>query len=471
MDDRFDRRPLRLTPLSPIHCGAGEVFDWTTCILDKANGQVIAFDSSTLDLPPAAAKQLGSLGDEALGRGIDPVEFIRHAQQFFKKEMGAVRRARGVSYAMLPRILDRLDELTGLSAARKDREAIQGLEIARAVADRRTGFPIVFGSGVKGALRTSWGYCHSPRTGEPEGKFDRDPFSQVSAEDFLVASPVRTSVVVARNVKRTPPGEGPSIQVEAIVPNTAVAFLGAVRVRRRGRSADQDTPWLGLDTLLQDAQHFHTTHWKELRPAFRQHAENWWFETMDELVSGLGRPQDACLVRVGKLCAAESKTIENREIKVRISRKETQTRKSGTTIWLAGDEKASKGLPFGWALLEPLDSESRGARLVEAFQSRAPWRDLKIEVEPTSVGAPVVHAAPSTAASGPAGAMISDLRSKLQKGQLSEDFLKSAIREASAFPLAEERQAVRAWIEANYKAVVRPAYRQKNFEALLAKLK
>ena len=44
-------------------------------------------------------------------------------------------------------------------------------------------------------------------------------------------------------------------------------------------------------------------------------------------------------------------------------------------------------------------------------------------------------------------------------------------REASAFPLAEERQVVRAWIEANYKAVVRPAYRQKNFEALLAKLK
>jgi hypothetical protein len=189
------------------------------------------------------------------------------------------------------------------------------------------------------------------------------------------------------------------------------------------------------------------------------------------LVSGLGKPQEACLVRLGKLCSAESKTIENRQISVRISRRESVIRKAGTTIWLAGDEKASKGLPFGWALLEPLDNESLGAKLVEAFQSHAPWRDLKVEVEPKSDEARIGRDAPPTAASGPAATMIFDLRSRLEKGQLSEDLLKSAIRQASAFALEEDRRAVREWITANFKAIVRPAYRQTNFEALLVKLK
>ena len=411
MDDRFDRRLLRLTPISPIHCGSGEEFDWTTCILDKANGQVVEFDNSNLDLPPTAAKRLADIGESALKPGVDPVPFIQNVQQFFKKEIGAVRRAQGVSHAILPKILNRLDELTG--GARVDRTAVQSLEIARAAADPRTGYPIVFGSGLKGALRTSWGYRHSPSTGKPGGTFDKDPFSQICVEDFLVAAPVRTCVVVARNLKRIPPGEGPSIQVEAIVPHTAVAFNGGVRARRRSRSADPDAlPWLELGALLQDVQDFHTIHWKEVRPAIRQHAEDWWFEAMDALVSGLGKPREACLVRLGKLCSAESKTIENRQISVRLSRRESVIRKAGTTIWLAGDEKASKGLPFGWALLEPLDNESLGAKLVEAFQSHAPWRDLKVEVEPKSDEARIGRHAPPTAASGPAATMIFDLRSR-----------------------------------------------------------
>ena len=104
MDDRFDRRLLRLTPISPIHCGSGEEFDWTTCILDKANGQVVEFDNSNLDLPPTAAKRLADIGG-ALKPGVNPVPFIQNVQQFFKKEIGAVRRAQGVSHAILPKIL------------------------------------------------------------------------------------------------------------------------------------------------------------------------------------------------------------------------------------------------------------------------------------------------------------------------------------------------------------------------------
>ena len=134
---------MRLTPISPIHCGPGEEFDWTTCILDKANGQAVEFDKSATWISPlTAAKRLADIGESALKPGVDPVPFIQNVQQFFKKEIGAIRRAQGVSHAILPKILNRLDELTG--GARVDRMAVQSFEIALAAADPRTGYPIVF---------------------------------------------------------------------------------------------------------------------------------------------------------------------------------------------------------------------------------------------------------------------------------------------------------------------------------------
>ena len=171
---------------------------------------------------------------------------------------------------------------------------------------------------------------------------------------------------------------------------------------------------------------------------------------------------------------AESKTIAQRTIRVRVSRKETQDLDHGTTFWLAADEDEARGLPFGWALLEPAEAHGRAADLLEGFRQHAPWSALRLD-------APVVARPPEAKALAPASAepepeeawqiMIKDLQTKLERGQLGEDYLKNAVSQAARFAQPEHRAALREWIAGHYKQVIRQAFRQKNFETVLARLK
>lgn len=470
MAEWLDRRALRLTPLSPIHIGAGDSFDWTRSVLDTSASQVVVFDSGALQFGESQRRKLEALGEKALLNRLDPADFIKRAQQFFKSEIGAVRQARESSHAIMPGVLRRLDELTGMSA-RADKKAVQAMAIEKAMADPRSGRPVVPGSGVKGALRTAWidnaGSALVDDRAEPKGKFD--PFSQIAVEDFSADAPIRSGIVLARNVKRDRPAKAPNasglpIRVEAILPSATVSFVGALR----GRRTNPDAHWIGLETLLEYARRFHVGHWKEQLQQMRDLADGWWMDAMDRLIPTL--PGEAVLLRLGKLCSAESKTVERREIQVRAPRKEK--RRHGTTFWLAGDEGEARGLPFGWALLEPAENHGRAADLLEGFRRHAPWRDLRLDapaarppvVEPS--GPNVTQAAPE-----PWRQTILDLQTKLERGQLSEDYLKSAVNQALRFDEAAHRAAVREWIAGHYKQVIRQAYRHRNFETFLAKLK
>jgi CRISPR-associated protein Csm5 len=471
MAARLDRRPVRLTPLSPIHIGTGDDLDWTSCVLDKAGKQIVAFDSRRLDLNERDRCKLDALSGKALGDQFDPANFVREAQQFFKGQAEAALRAQCATFAVMPRVLDKLDQLTGKGLFGTDRKVVQMMNIARAAADPRTGRPMIPGSGVKGVLRTSWvdGMLHTSwvdsTKGEPKGKFQDDPFSQIAVEDFVSAAPVRSAIIHARNVSRAEDRENENLalRLEAIVPGEATSFRGAFRRLDRNLGV----PGFSLEELLAATQKFHRGHWDEQSPQMRSRADPWWMEAMERLVGKLN--DEAILIRIGKLCTAESKTVKNREITVRISRSKTEERLDGTTFWLAGDEGKSKGLPFGWALLEPEHDCGRAQELLAAFKANGPWRCLDL-VETAPVGSSRNVAAAVTVLT-PGKTIIRDLQTKLGAGHLSEDYLKSAINQAVKLESSAERQAVRTWIEAHYREVVRQAFRHKNFQAFLSKLK
>ena len=462
MADWLDRRPVRLTPLSPIHIGTGDDLDWTSCVLDKKNKQIVAFDSRNLALNEPDRRKLAALGEMALGEQFNPADFVRKAQQFFKGHVEAALRARSATFAVMPEVLNKLDQLTGVGWPRADHAAVQAMNIARAAVDPRTGRPMIPGSGVKGALRTSWVYHNN---GEPKGKFQDDPFSQVAVEDFISAAPLRSAIVHARNVSRAKDRENENLalRLEAIVPGEATFFRGAFRRLVR----NPDAHGFSLEELLTTTQKFHRGHWDEQLPQMRSRADPWWIEAMEQLVEKL--TDKAILVRIGKLCTAESKTVNDRKITVRISRAQTEKLTHGTTFWLAGDEKDPKGLPFGWALLEPEHDCGHAQELLAAFKANGPWLCLDL-VETAPIGSSR-NVAATVVVLTPGETIIQDLRTKFDARQLSEDYLKSAVNQAVKLESSDERQAVRTWIEAHYKEVVRQAFRHKNFEAFLSKLK
>jgi CRISPR-associated protein Csm5 len=468
---------MRLTPLSPIHIGTGDDLDWTSSVLDQKREQIVAFDSRNLDLNESDRRKLAALGEKALRDQLNPADFVREAQQFFKGHVEAALRARSATFAVMPNVLARLDRLTGVGSEsrRADRTAVQAMNIARAAVDPRTGRPMIPGSGVKGALRTSWVDQNlrtewvDPKKGEPKGEFQDDPFSQVAVEDFIAAGPMRSAIVHARNVSREQntrdkQQKNLDLRVEAIVPGKATSFRGALRGLKRKDTANL----FSTVELLDHAQAFHLGHWREQSRQLSQRADAWWTEALSQLVGNL--KGEAILIRLGKLCTAESKTVKDRKIRVRISGSREDDRSHGTTFWLAGDENEPRGIPFGWALLEAEDDHGRAQELLAAFETHKPWRDLDLASSPPTATSGPVTAAPAVALT-PGGKIIQDLQTKFDAKELSEDYLKSAVKQAVGLESSDDRQAVRSWIETHYKEVVRAAYRLRNFESFLAKLK
>lgn len=79
---------------------------------------------------------------------------------------------------------------------------------------------------------------------------------------------------------------------------------------------------------------------------------------IDKELKAKWQNQKAFLVRIGRHSGAESLTIEeNRKIK---NRQKGMTMTESTTLWLAANQKEEKNrknaLPFGWCMLEVIDS-------------------------------------------------------------------------------------------------------------------
>ena len=466
MADWLDRHEFRLTPLSPIHIGTGDDLDWTRCVLDKKNNQVIAFDSHQLRLGNEAQKTLAKLGERALG--VTHVsQFMREAQQFFKQQIVAAQQAQIASYAIMPKLIERLDQLTGTIGTRNDRDVAQEMNIARAAYDPRRGLPFVPGSGIKGALRTGWVYKNG---GEPNGKFAKDPFSQIAVEDFMPQKSMRTAIVLAQNMKRNASKpvatKGIPLRVEVILPGSDVAFDGAIRSMKRNREIYH----FNHLELLAIVHSFHLHHWEEQLPEMEKRADKWWIQAMTALVKNLNGK--AVLVRLGKFCTAESKTRADREISVKVSKSRYEIQSHGTTFWLASDEGENKGIPFGWALLEPRGEKSIAADLLEDFLAYEPWKNLKLPAplivrrEPEPIHLAIM---PEVALSL-GEAMVRDLQAKFKSGQLNSEYLKSSATRATGFPDGGERRKVGEWLEEHYSKVEKRTFKHEPFKALLRKL-
>ncbi|TXG83035.1 MAG: hypothetical protein E6R12_09865 [Sphingomonadales bacterium] len=465
MFDLFERLPLRLIPLSPIHVGTGEVLNWTEAVVDAEHRQILRFRPEDLaaGLPASERAKLDKLGEYALRDDFEVARFIGQAQQFLKSNIRQLRRISYSRSAITADLARDLDSRTGVSrSATANCGTVQALEISEAMLDPRSGRPMLAGSGIKGALKTAWLDYISPR--QLPG-FHEDPFSQIMLEDFISGPAASTAILIANNVKRRPRAVGsaapPSLPVKvvAIVPGPHAVFSGALRVRIRQSTTGPTV--IRPAELLKHCHDFHSALWRFHLPYMAHHAPSWWLQAIDSLLNE-GPRSDLALVRVGKFCTAEAKRI-----RVRVSRSEHRDLGAGTTFWMAGDSEPRNRLPFGWALL--LWGATPAPSIIERIATEHPWQTLLSRAVTTPAGDEQAVAEQPTddAALHPE---LRNMQALFSQGSLHENYLKNELKRAQNYD-SEKRSAVRDWVQQHYKQVVPQKFKHKPIEDLLARLK
>ncbi|HZT19980.1 MAG TPA: RAMP superfamily CRISPR-associated protein [Dongiaceae bacterium] len=374
MSGWIERMPICLTPLSPIHIGHGSEIDWTVSYLD--GNELVQFDPLRLELPEPL---LGGI-DKAAAMP-DGGKALLALQRLYTANKRLLAPGRTGSISVPAGLAAKIAGTVGRPAQiEADGGAVvNSLSVARTAFSALTGQAYVPGSSLKGALRTAWldGLPQKRRPGGPGqtrlledemlgGRFASDPFRLIQVEDSIGPRPARTLIVQARNVKRAAdrPGKGLPLRVEAIGPYQAGAFVGGLRRRdlggRRIRERGDDAAPVAAQVpeLATACTRFHLRLFQSEAAQQRslRAVDRGWLDAVDSLLRGplarALRDGSAALVRIGKFGGAESKTVEGREIKIRVSGTRHEHRAAGTTFWLAGDHEAERALPFGWAVLE-----------------------------------------------------------------------------------------------------------------------
>jgi CRISPR-associated protein Csm5 len=377
MNRIIDFHPLLLTPLAPIHIGSGEDLDWTRAVLDDRH--MVIFDPLRVQLSQSMSNSL-----EKASAQKDPAAALLEMQRIFRQNLRALAQGEVSRIALTEAIANKFAGALGQNVQKKQPEGrgpekvVNQISLARCITNPVDGRPLVPGSSLKGALRTAEvaRRASDPSTGKDKDsrkkgdlaealldRFHRSPFARVMVSDLLATGRIVSLGAQVRNerrrYKRGGTNKGIPLAVELIPPFYPGAFAGDIRVAgQRGRG--DNLPRIALGDLMRTCHAFHLKLFNDLDKILRQEERGLdrdWLGAMRKLLAAIepkvaeGR---AALVRIGKFCSAESKTVAERQVWIAQAR---QYKSSPTTIWLAEMEHGS--LPLGWALIELAEKPSQ----------------------------------------------------------------------------------------------------------------
>lgn len=391
-----DSYRFHITPLSPVHIGTGECYEPTNYVIDS-DAILHEFDTGGVmaALDAAERRQLLAIAGGRPGPGM-----IKDLQRFFHE-----RRARLADEAVnripvLPGIARIYADRVGQTAQREDsgRELINQLEIDRCAYHPVTRKPVLFGSSLKGAMRTALldrinqGQRAPEAKGlhefqgrlfhylNPRGRFDleRDPLRLLQLSDAAWQGGPdgpAAQIYLAVNRKKAPVRDREGRELRAMGENLSRfrecvpaweyrAFAGQLNLQTLtagGDSQKQPDFRFDLGDIADACNHFY-------RPIIDREIESLsargfldsaWAASIRTLLKATeSRMQQgqAFLLRVGRHSGAESVTV-NGVRKIRIMKGKGQPQEQAAearTWWLAaGDRDQRSGLlPFGWVLVE-----------------------------------------------------------------------------------------------------------------------
>lgn len=404
----MDAYRLLITPLSPIHIGTGESYEPTNYVIE--DGTLYEFDTGAVvdALADSDRKELLAIASRRPDTGM-----IKAVQKYFHD-----RRA-----TLQPWAVHRIPVLDGVARMYADRvgqtanvetggrQVINRLEIDRTAYNPVNRQPVLFGSSLKGAIRTALldgvnggsglQKVEDRRTGKRRdennlelqqrlfkyqaGKFELDPMRLVQLSDAAwrgEAELPTAQVFLAVNRKKVPvkddSGKLRQSQAETRQLCQILECVPALRYRSfTGQLNVQSVAGVVSPGKLPDSElRFNITRIAKGCNAFyrpileseirllreRDYVSKGWVTSVEAILQDPRMAEGAVfLLRVGRHSGAESVTLRGvRDIKIMLGRdpetkkqrytNETETR----TFWLAASERDQQTalLPFGWLLVE-----------------------------------------------------------------------------------------------------------------------
>lgn len=422
----FNNYRMLITPLSPIHVGTGESYEPTNYVIE--DGVLHEFDTGAAmaALSDADRKNLLEIGGRRPDTGM-----IEALQRFFYERRDALMGHAIQRIPVLPGVANLYQQRIGQTANREadGKKVLNRLEIDRTSFNPVTRQPVLFGSSLKGAMRTALldgvngGRAAQDRKGmhefqgrvfryfdenaRPRMSLELDPMRLVQLSDAawcgesgLPAAQVHLAVnrkkVVVKdqqgNVRKSQAESKELYQIlECVVGWHFRAFTGQLNlqevagVAEKDHSGNRQLPAANLRIevaqVARACNDFYRPILEEECRLLHQRGflDVTWYKAIQAfLAASQARMQrgDVFLLRVGRHSGAESVTLNGvRNIKIMKGKDERpEYLDAAKTLWLAADEKdqSTKLLPFGWLLVElhPMETPV------------ADWPELQAACEP-----------------------------------------------------------------------------------------
>lgn len=412
---------LHITPLSPTHIGTGQSYEPTNYVID--DGILHEFDTGATLAAFSASEKKKLLG---IANRRPDTEMILALQRFFFERREVLMAYAVQQVPVLPGVAALYASRIGQTANREadGKKVLNRLEIDRTSFDPITRQPVLYGSSIKGAIRTALldKVNKGQRAQESKGLhefqgrlfkylnewrnpvLERDPMRLVHLADavwtgepglpatqvHLAVNRKKAPVVDEQGVLRKSMAEKKDLDqiLECIYALRYRAFTGQLNLQSVGGLAQvhaNKIPDAGLRfdavQIARACNEFYLPILDAENRLLRERGylnENW-----DKAIQTLLGQNDlkiqrgeVFLLRVGRHSGAESVTLNGvRNIKIQLG-KDPETKKQrftyeseSRTLWLAASDKNQMTglMPFGWLLVElqPFDLEPTD------------WKDLR----------------------------------------------------------------------------------------------
>lgn len=475
----FDSYRLLITPLSPVHIGTGESYEPTNYVINE--GVLHEFDTEAVAAALTSTDREKLLG---IANGTPDSTMIEAMQRFFYERRGPLMFHAVHRIPVLPGIARLYESRVGRTANREadGKTVINRLEIDRTSFNPVTHRPVLFGSSLKGAIRTALlndingGRQAQERKGLHEFQggvfkyrdpnrnksyFEQDPLRLVQLSDasyqgephfpatevHLAVNRKKDRVVDSQGIVRQSQAETKDLYqilecVSALRYRSFSAQLNLQRVNgvldeRRGQ---RGLPAVDLRFDVTDIARACNEFYQPIleaengRMRTRGYLNEGWDQAIQQLLAASCERMkrgEVFLLRVGRHSGAESVTVNGvRSIRIMKGKGERpEYAQTSKTLWLAADDKNQKQdlLPFGWLMVELLP-----------LRSDAPdWPELRTICEP-SLAAARIFAAKMTALQ----VELDEARAKAEarRREEEESARRRAEEEARAIQAEAERQ-------------------------------
>lgn len=354
---------VKLTTLTPVHIGSGDVFEPTQFFMDdQANLRVFKTSDFLEILDEKKMEEFSKLCIE-----MNLVSLFRFFAANFKTS---------IPHRIIKGGQDLLASYKEvLKKGSKDSRIINQFELKRTIFNEFHQTAYIPGSSIKGSIKTAWmsktavdksisderniKYCEPKVLG---GTFSDDPFRFVKISDMFPLANISTRILYATNHSKKPDKKDDysslTVPFEVLMPGNS--FEGKANLEipyGLSRTSAKLPVEININSLAESSKHHYMNKLEKEEATLK-------LIGCDFNLSKIIRKKYADTlfktsfpIRIGHHSGADFVTLDrNRNIKIRRGKAPAIYRSSSTTLWLASLKKKPENrtnlAPFGWAMVE-----------------------------------------------------------------------------------------------------------------------